>query len=151
MRLQAAADAAEAIFHHVRFASGAPASGYGGGTQRHASTVVSGALLQPSSVAGEGVTSPGGFEPPDPEPIVERFAALDRDVAAVRILLTTHSVYYATSRFPFPPSRSMRLSRIWRSASESSSCKTPSCAPSSRCRDLEAPPAQLLLGRCPSL
>ena len=65
MRLQAAADAAEVIFHHVGFASGALGC-YG----RVSATSSSGDDRVP-------------FEQPDPEPIIARYSALEGDVCSV--------------------------------------------------------------------
>jgi hypothetical protein len=71
MRTQAAADAAEGLYQHVRFAAGAPGPG-------------------PSNL----VTAEGeAFEPPDAEAIVARFMALEGDVSAVRITIALKAVF----------------------------------------------------------
>ncbi len=75
MRTQASADAAEGLFHHVRFAAGSPGPG------------------PDAMVTAEGEP----FEMPDTEAIVLRFAALEGDVAAVGAC--GHSQSHAHSLF----------------------------------------------------
>lgn len=67
MRLQAAADAAEAIFHHVRFAAGVPARS---NDTPHVS-------VPGSSEVDKPVWNP------DPEVVIGRYLALEEDVSAV--------------------------------------------------------------------
>ena len=76
MRLQAAADAAEAIFHHVRFASGVPAGYSCSSDPTHINSTI--ACSKDVDIFEQGL---------DPESIIERFAALEDDVCAVRCVL----------------------------------------------------------------
>lgn len=87
LRVQAEADASEAEFQLLCFSAGLNSAALVGPQDEAGS-----AAGAPDETGGAPASAPAEFVPPDPSPIVDRFAQLDQEMGSIRDQMTDNQV-----------------------------------------------------------